>query len=60
MHIAENTPEYRGQQILSIVAGWQPAQHPAHHALEREAAEAIDIAERDHAARAAIARRVEQ
>ena len=57
MSHVQNTASYNGQQILAIVAGWQPTPYPVHRALEREAAEAIDQAERDHAARVTYARR---
>jgi hypothetical protein len=62
MRSAETQTQYtgqhpRGQQILAIISGWQAEDHPVHRALEREAAEAIDQAERDHAARVTYARR---
>jgi hypothetical protein len=53
---AKNISEYTGQQILAI-AGFTPSASPCHRALEREAAEAVDISERDYAARCAYARR---
>ena len=56
MRTIVNTPEYRGQDILSILAGWQPQ----HRSLEAEAAELGDMAERDTAARITFQRRVAQ
>lgn len=57
MHTAETLPLYNGAQQLAILAGWQPLPRPAHRALEAEALEMQDLAERDHAARVAFARR---
>jgi len=57
MHTPENTPSYRGQDRLSIMAGWQPQ----HRSLEAEAAELVgDMAERDTAARVTFQRRAAQ
>jgi hypothetical protein len=56
-HITETVPEYRGQQILAMLAGWTPTPYPVHRALEAEAAEAVDISERDYAARVTFQRR---
>ena len=49
----QNASEYRGQDILAIMAGWKAS--PC--SLEAEAAEMGDMAERDAAARVAFARR---
>ena len=55
MHAVQNTPSYRGQQVLATLAGWTPGLAPVHRALEAEAAEAIDTA-----ARVTFQRRVAQ
>jgi hypothetical protein len=56
----ENISQYSGAQQLAIVSGWSPGPLPQHRALEREAAEAIDQAERDYAARLTFSRRAAQ
>jgi len=52
LHV-ENNHQYRGQDILAILAGWAPK----HRSLEAEAAELSDMTERDNAARATFSRR---
>ena len=49
----ENTKNYRGQDILAIMAGWKAS----HRSLEVEAAEIGDMQERDSAARVIFQRR---
>jgi hypothetical protein len=50
----ENTSEYTGADILAILAGWQA--QPQHRAIEVEAVELLDLAERDAAARVTFQR----
>jgi hypothetical protein len=50
----ENNSKYRGEVLLSIMAGWKPS----HRSLEVEAAELSDISERDNAARVTFSRQV--
>ena len=51
MHNVQNTSNYNSQDILAIISGWKAQPRPEHRALEAEAMEMVDLAERDYAAR---------